>query len=646
MMNHILKVKRRLLVGLTMTILFAGGWRVSAQDKDSLLTAKALKSLSIEELMNIEVTLVSRAPVKLSKVPSAIQVITREQIRRSGAANVPEALRLASNLQVAQLNANTWIISARGFNTTFANKLLVMIDGRSVYTPLYGGVVWALQNVLLEDVDRIEVVSGPGGTLWGANAVNGVINIVTRSSKESQGTYVTALAGNFINHSVAVRHGGKLSDNLSYRVYAKHFDRGSMLLPSGEEGSDNWYMGQAGFRMDWTASEKDELSFQGNFYEGQRKTEPDESPFDGQNAMVQWTHRASEKSNFIGQVYFDRYWYTDVPGMVADQLQTLDFDFQHQLKLGKAHDFVWGIDYRNVNDHFFNRSTFVGILPPRKNLDLISAFVHDVMRVSERTELTAGLKVFHNAYSDVELHPSLRMSFAVSDQSIVWGAASRAVRAPSRFDVDYYLPAYPVPPESPSVAGGPNFTSESVIAYEAGYRLQPNDKSSFSLSGFYNDYDDLYSVEMLPGTLTFQIQNGSEGESWGGEFRGTYQILDAWRVIFGYTYFNKDLRSKPGHNFDPSYLGNDSRNMANFQSMLNLPHGFELDLTARYLDYLPATLATPQVPEYFTFDARLAYTIKAFEFAVVGKNLAKEQHVEFGTLAIPRSVYGQLTCRF
>lgn len=634
---------------------------VAAQSADSILTAQALKRLSIEELMNIEVTLVSRAPVKLTEVASAIQVITREEILRSGATNVPEALRLASNLQVAQFNSNTWLISARGFNTIFANKLLVMIDGRTVYTPLFGGVLWALQNVLLEDIDRIEVVSGPGGSLWGANAVNGIINIMTRSAAETDGAYVSAQAGNFLRHSVAARYGGKFSKNLSYRVYAQNFNRDNTSQTSGIDNFDQWQLWQTGFRMDWKASGRDELTFQGDLYQGKRKTAPDDSPFDGQNVMARWTHSYSQTSNFIAQVYFDRYWYYDVaqpaPGMVqtlADQLQTIDFDFQHQFRLGKAHDLVWGFDYRNVNDHFYNFNVLAGILPPRKNLDLVSAFVQDIIAVSDKTQFTAGLKVLHNVYSDIELHPSIRLSYAVTPGSLVWAAVSQGVRVPSRFDVDYYLPLPPVPAGTPRVAGGPNFESETVLAYEAGYRLQLNAKSTFSIAGFYNSYDDLYSVEVVPETVLVQIQNGSEGESWGAEFTGSYQIFDRWRVSAGYTYFDKDLRSKPGHVFDPAYLGNDSRNHATFQSMLNLPHGITFDVAARYLDYLPKTAVTDQVPEYFTFDARIALRLKHFEFALVGQNLPQEDHVEFGNFTtkrstygrIPRSFYGQITCRF
>ncbi len=633
--------RRLLICGV---LLFSSLQTVNAQDDDPFASAENLKALSLEELMNIEVTLVSRTPSKLTEAASAIQVITRNDILRSGATTVPEALRLATNLQVAQLNSSSWIISARGFNTVFANKLLVMIDGRTVYTPLFAGVLWELQNVLLEDVDRIEVVSGPGGTLWGANAVNGVINIITRNARESQGTYVSALAGNFINHDISVRHGGMISDKVAYRVYAKNFLRNNTILANGEDNNDTWTLSQAGLRVDWEASAKDAVTFQGDVYDGEMKTTPEASPFDGQNAMARWTHTYSEKSAFIAQAYFDRYWRSDLASFIADQLQTLDFYFQHRIALVNIHKFVWGVNYRNVNDHFVSQTPLLGLLPARKNLDRAAVFVQDAIKVGANTTLTVGTKLSHNVYTGFEIQPSASIGHAFQ-KSLLWAAVSRAIRAPSRLDVDYYLPTYPVPPTSLSVAGGPNFESEKVIAYEAGYRLTANEHSTFSLASFYNTYADVYSVEALPGTLTYQIQNGSEAESWGAEFTGTYQFSDHWRLRGGYTYFDKDLRSKPGHVFDPSYLGNDARNQAMLKSMLNITPNMQFDLVSRYLDYLPKTTETPQVPEYFTFDARLALHLKAFEISVVGQNLWKDEHVEFRTFSSPRSFYGRVICR-
>ncbi|WP_128545319.1 TonB-dependent receptor plug domain-containing protein [Larkinella soli] len=605
-----------------------------------------LKKLSLEQLMDVEVTLVSRTPQKLSEVASAIQVLTGADIRRSGATNIPEALRLIPNLQVAQLNASTWIISARGFNTIFANKLLVMIDGRTVYTPFFGGVLWEQQNIPLEDVERIEVVSGPGGTLWGANAVNGVINIVTKSSAETQGAYVSVSAGNFLKNQIDARYGGRISDQLTYRIYGQHFEREPTLLPSGDENRDRWRMTQGGFRVDWAATARDQVAFTGNFSGGARYLALGKSRLDGQNVLGRWTRRYSEQSELIVQLYYDRYYRNDANATGSDRLTTYDFDFQHRFPIKNRHSILWGLGYRLARDFTEWRTNTTAILPNRKDLPLYTGFVQDEIALHPKLKLTLGTKLLHNVYSGFELQPSARLAWAVRRDNLLWAAVSRAVRTPSRLDVDYFLPAYPVPPTQPSVAGGPNFVSEKVVAWELGYRWQPAAGVHFSLAGFYNVYRDIYSVEALPGTLTYQIQNGSEGESWGGELAVGLQVSPGWRLRGGYTYLDKDLRAKPGRSFNPDYLGNDVKNRAMLQSMLNLPAGFQLDLIGQYFDYLPKTLATARVPSYLTFDARLAWSARWLELALVGQNLAKDRHIEFGTLYIPRSYYAKISARF
>lgn len=606
---------------------------------------KKLKQLSIEELMNIQVTSVSKTPELLNEVASAIQVITREDIVRSGATSVPEALRLASNLQVAQLNSSAWIIGTRGFNTVFQNKLLVLIDGRTVYTPLFGGVLWEFQNVLIEDVDRIEVISGPGGSLWGANAVNGVINIITKNARDTQGLYVTQAIGNFLRSHTAVRYGGKIGDKFYYRVYAQQFLRGNTYRADDSDNIDDWNLLQGGIRFGWYPTEKDHLSVTADVQDGERETEPEKSPFDSQNIRVRWTHATSEMSDILLQVYYDRYWRDDRASL-GDEMETYDVDFQHRINFTPDNRLVWGVGYRHVADEVYNRTPFAGLLPAKKELPVYSGFFHNELTFRSRYTLTVGSKFLHNVYSGFEFQPSLRIAARLKEKQTIWAAVSRAVRAPSRFDVDYFLPLEPQPPSVPSVAGGPNFDSEKMESVELGYRLQPNQKSSFSLATFYNRYRDVYSVEPLPETLTYQIQNGSEAETWGGEFSGFYQVADAWRLRGGFTYFAKDLRAKEGRMHDPSYLSNDARHMALIQSMLDLPGNLEFDLVARYLDYIPASFATPGVPEYFTFDARLAWAFKNFEIAAVGQNLYKKRHTEFGAELLPRSVFGRLTCRF
>jgi iron complex outermembrane recepter protein len=613
------------------------------------LSMRELKKLSIEELLNIEVVSVSKRLEKLSEVASAIQVITAEDIRRSGATCIPEALRLSPNLQVAQLNSHHWIISARGFNSTFANKLLVMIDGRTVYSPLFAGVFWDAQNVLLEDVDRIEIISGPGGTLWGANAVNGVINIITKSSQDTKGIYATAATGSFLRNQVAARYGGGIGSDLTYRVYAMHHNRDHTYLPGGEDNADKWRQSQAGFALDWKLSERNTLNTQGNFYSGIEKTKPETSSMDGQNVMARWTHNFAQGSDLNVQAYYDRTWRHDVPGTISDQLETYDLEFQHGFRLAKFNNILWGLGYRLMSDETSNATPFVGFLPKDRTMHLYSSFLQDeIILIPETLKLTVGTKVQHNDFSGFEVQPSFRIAWS-HGRNTVWSAVSRAVRAPSRIDVDYHIPAYEVPPNQPNVAGGPNFDSEKVTAYELGYRMQPGSKGAFSLSTFFNRYDDLYSVEVLPGTLTYQIMNGVTGDAYGFEFSGNVEVTSGLRLRGGYTYFVKDLKNKPSNLADPivlTSLGSDAKNIFLLQAILDVMKKFQFDVVARYVDDLPLTQFNKSVPSYFTVDARIAWASKNWELSVVGQNLLHDKHPEFASIEIPRNVYGKVTWRF
>ncbi|TDH21671.1 TonB-dependent receptor [Segetibacter sp. 3557_3] len=605
----------------------------------------ALKALSIEELMELEVTSVSRSPQKLATAASAVQVITGEDIRNSAATNIAEALRLVGNLQVAQMRSNTWIIGSRGFNTLFANKLLVMIDGRTVYTPLFAGVFWDMQNVLLEDVERIEVVSGPGSTLWGANAVNGVINVITKSSKETTGLYAALAIGSFLDNQASVRYGGKLGSNTNFRVYGQHSARGATQTPAGDDFTDAWRVSQGGFRVDGAAGKSDIYTVQGDYYTGSIQTAGGNSDFNGQNVIGRWTKSFSETTDFSVQVYYDRYYKTDAPGRSSDKMNTADIDMQLHFPVGKAHHLTTGIGYRWVKDEFESENSRLAILPRVKNLDLFNSFIQDQVTLSKAVKLTVGTKLLHNVYTGFGLQPSARLAVSVSDNNTIWAAVSRAIRTPSRIDVDYFSPAIPVTPPAQGVLGGPDFVSEKMVAYELGYRVQPNHKSAFSVAAFYNRYNDLYSLEAIPGTSTFQQQNGSRGQSWGAEFSGTYQLSKNWRMRIGYTYVDVDLSAKEGHKFNPDYLANDARHQAQLHSMIKLPLNLHLDLIARYLDSIPQTLATAQVPAYFTYDARLAYRFKFAELSLTGQNLFRERHTEFGSLRIPRGYYLKLTAR-
>jgi iron complex outermembrane receptor protein len=617
-----------------------------AQAQDTALDSKQLLSLSLEELMNIEIHSVSKRPEKLSEAASAIQVITQEDIKRSGATNLPEALRLAPNLQVAQVNSHAWLISARGFDAIFSNKLLVLIDGRNIYSPLFAGVSWDAQNVLLEDVDRIEVISGPGATLWGANAVNGVVNIITKDANSTQGFYMSESVGSLYKYSASARYGGKIGSKLAYRVYGMRnsYDTTYIKDKAGKDISQNdeAEITQLGFRIDYTPSEKSNVMVLGNFYVGKENARPEKSGIDGQNITGRWTRTFSPNSELVVQAFVDRTWKRDIPSLISEELYTYDIDLQHRFPIGKRHSLLWGAGYRFMRDEVISSTTFVGIVPNLRNMDVVNAFVQDeVMLWKDRLKLSFGSKVQHNVFTGFEVQPDARLAFMPNETNTVWAAVSRAVRTPSRFDKDYFLPLYPVPDSVPSVQGGPDFISETLIAYELGYRVRPCRNLSLSLATFFNSYDNLYSVEAVPGTQTYHIQNGGEGHSVGLELSGNYQPFEWWRLRGGYTYFHKEIRNKPGHNADYYNLGLDPEHQVVLQSIMSLPYHFQLDVAGRYVDDIPGAMG---VSDYLAADVRIAYVLRQFELAAVGR-LFNDDHSEFAGTYIPRNFYLKLTCR-
>jgi len=611
----------------------------------------ALKRLSVEELLDIEVTSVSRRPEKLSDVASAIQVISAEDIRRSGATSLPEALRLASNLEVAQIDARQWAISARGFNSTTSNKLLVLIDGRTVYTPLYAGVFWDVQDTLLEDIDRIEVISGPGATLWGSNAVNGVINITTKRPQQTQGALVAGGGGRELRDFGAVRYGGEVGQSLDYRVYAKRFDRDDTLLPNGTDVSNRWRLTQGGFRAEGAPSAKDTLALQGDVYDG-RIAQPTAADIDvsGGNLLGRWSRVMSESSDLQFQVYFDRN-HRRIPGSYTENLNTYNLDLQHRFPLGGRQDIVWGLGYRLIEDKIENPIAF-GFLPPDVGRQWYSAFVQDGLAlIRERLQLTLGTKIEHNDYTGVEFQPSARLAWRVSEQNLLWSAVSRAVRTPSRVDRELYAPSRP---PFGVLQGGANFDSEKLIAYELGYRAQPGERLTMALSTFYNDYDDLRSVEHVspPARFPIFIGNGLRGESYGAELTTDYPVTSFWRLHAGYTELRVHLDHKPGStDTNPgTNEAHDPEHLLSLRSSLNVSD-WQLDATYRHV----SRIDNQDVPGYGEIDLRLAWLpLRTLEISVVGQNLLHDHHVEFGTntatlsntrKAIERGVYGKLLWR-
>ncbi len=431
----------------------------------------------MEELSNVEVTSVSRHPEKLSEAPSAIQVITAEDIRRSGATSIPEALRLADNLDVAQMNSHDWAISARGFNTALANKLLVLIDGRTVYTPLFSGVFWNAQDYLLHDIERIEVISGPGGALWGANAVNGVINIITKNAKDTQGSYAEAGGGTQLQDFAGVRYGGRLAPNVSFRVYAKYFDRGNDVFSDSSPSSDAWRMQQGGFRVDAEASPQSNFTLQGDVYGSDVNVATGGlGHASGSNVLGRWSRTFAEGSDMSLQLYYDRTHLADpisnpfgTAKVLVDDLDTYDLDFQRRFRAGDRQSIVWGFGYRFTHDEVDEASN-LAFLPARLDRNLYSTFIQDQITLRKDLALTVGTKVEHNDYTGFEVEPNIRMQWNVADSEFLWGAVSRAVRTPSRVDRDVSEPAPAFPPVV--LEGVSNFISEKVVAYELGYRAE------------------------------------------------------------------------------------------------------------------------------------------------------------------------------
>ena len=638
--------------------------------------------MNLEDLMKIEVTSVSKRPEKLSDAAAAIYVITNEDIRRSGATSIPEALRLAPGLEVARQDSHTWAISSRGFNDEFANQLLVLIDGRSVYTPLFAGVYWDVQDLVLEDINRIEVIRGPGASLWGANAVNGVINITTRPAKDTQGLLVSGGGGNEEKGFGTVRYGGKIGDNAYYRVYAKYLNRDDSELPNGSDANDNWSMWRGGFRYDWEPQDQNTYTLQGDIYTGELNqtalvpslTAPYFELLQGKvhvgggDVLGRWNHRFSDTSELAFKAYYDR---TERDRVVfAETRDTFDLDLQHRFQLGDRQDIVVGLGYNLTSDSLDN--TFaVSFDPTRRSDSLYSAFVQDEIEViRERLRLTLGTKIEHNDYTGWEFQPNARLSLTITEKQTAWFAASRAISTPSRAEDDIRINRQVIPPgvlgPAPvliSQFGSRNMDSKEMIAFELGYRIQPHNRVTFDLATFYNIYDRQRSIEQGPplleltpppphGVIPFTINNLIDGEVYGGELASSFQPTDWWRLRVNYTVWSIQLHKKSGSN--DAFLEGAEDDSPNHQigvrSLMDLPGNFELDLGLRYVD----ALQNRDVPAYTAADARLGWHSKdhRWEFSIVGQSLFNT-HKEFApsyiqtqTTEVETSVYGKVTFRF
>src|SRR5256712_2509326 len=617
-----------------------------AQQPDSSLSAEALKKLSIEQLMNLQVTSVSKRPERLSQTASAIQVITQEDIRRSGAASLAEALRLAANLQVAQIDSRQWAISARGFNGTAANKLLVLIDGRTVYTPLFSGVFWDVQEVPLEDIDRIEVISGPGATLWGANAVNGVINVSTKDAKDTQGFLLSGGGGTEQHGFGTVRYGAALGSSVRARIYGRGFDRDATAFPSGQDAADDWHLEQGGFRMDWEASSASHATLQGELYDGRiAQDSGGDIAVTGRDVIAKWSRTLSEQSSLTAQLYYDRT-HRDIPRLFGEDLDTYDVELQHSTRLGARHDLVWGLGYRNINDRtVVGADSTLAFLPTQVAREWFTGFVQDeIALVPNRVHVTLGTKIEHNDYTGFEIQPSGRVSWRLASSGLLWAAVSRALRTPSRIDRELFAPA-----KAPYfLAGGPGFRSEEEMAYELGYRHQQG-ALALSVATFYSRYHGLRSVERATPTSPLVIGNGQDGESYGAEVTAQYWLTRRWHVHAGYTELRVHIWPNPGST-DTSRGASESHapdRQFLLHSSVDLPAHLELAAAFRAID----DIANQQVPAYAELNATLTWQpMSRLDLALVGQNLLHSRHAEFGTPATRRSfergVYGTIAWRF
>ena len=639
---------------------------------------------TLEDLMNQPVTSVAKKPQRVADAAAAVFVITQEDIRRSGAQSVPEALRMAPGLQVARIDENKWAIGSRGFNGRFADKLLVLIDGRSVYTPLFSGVYWNVQDVLLEDIDRIEVIRGPGATLWGANAVNGVINIITKKAQDTQRTVVTAGGGTEERGIGGVRYGGKVGDNTYYRAYGKYFNWGPSEYAGGLPAHDSWDAVRGGFRADWAPAGANSLTLQGDIYHSRynetltvaslnapySNTFPNNGNYSGGNLLGRWNRKTEGGSTSL-QLYYDNTMVSD-NSVFVDHQNIFDIDFQNGFHAGSAQEFVWGLGFRSIRDR--NDSSFsVSLTPNQVTLNQFSAFLQDEISLTKKLRMTLGSKFERNEFTGFEAEPNARLLWTPTQNQSVWAAVSRAIRTPALTEEGLRLNSQVIPPATPqnptpfpaivAVFGSHQFKSEDLLAYEVGYRVQATKSFSADVATFYNSYSGLRTAE--PGApfiegnpaptdlvIPFVAQNKMSGGTYGLEFFGDWRVAPKLRLVGSYSYLQMDIKKNTdSQDFTPDLPnGTSPRHQWYLRSSIDLPRHFEHDTTIRFVDHLPSL----GVDSYYSLDSHLGWRpIPELEFSVGGQNLLDNRHYEFmpdfittWPTQVKRTVYGSITFKF
>lgn len=649
-------------------------------DNDQQFTNPTLlKNLSLEELSNIEVTTPSKEPASALRANVALFIITGDDIRRSGVTTIPDALRLAPGVEVARIDGSKWSIGIRGFGTRLSRSVLVLIDGRSVYTPLFAGTYWEVQDTLLQDIDRIEIIRGPGGTIWGPNAVNGVINIITKTSKDTQGTYAGVRTGNDEQGYVSGRYGGT-AGGVNYRVYAKAFTRGPQYH-FNKDNFDDWRGAQSGFRTDWSSGSRDSFSVQGDVYtqeDGQRVTlgtytPPSQVTFDqnasatGGNILARWTRKLNSDNNFQLQAYYDRT--NRYEPNLGERRDTFDVDFVQKTRHG-IHQLVYGAGARISPARFLRVSSGLVFEPANRTDYLATGFFQDDINLwNDKVVLTLGAKLLRTNYTDFAVQPSARLLWAPTKRQSFWAAFTHAVRTPSRAEHDFYLSSYigTASDGSPRYArfnANPDFAPEQMNGYEAGYRAVLRKNVSLDISTFWNHYHNLLSQDVLtinvpettlpfpdpaptaPHTIiTAQFQNDFYGFTTGTEIAPEWRPTEYWRLRASYSFLNMNL-SRAASRLIPvvspsATTGASPRHQATAQASLDLPGPLQFDLVYRYVAALPAFA----ISGYHTADARLGWRSKSgFDLSLIGRNLFQPHHLEYagdpsGTVGIRRSVF-------
>ncbi len=650
--------------------------------------------MTLEELMQVKITSVSKSEEELSDAAAAVYVITQEDIRRSGATCIPEALRMAPGIEVARMDANKWAITSRGFNGRYANKLLVMIDGRSVYTPLYSGVYWDMQDTMMEDIERIEVIRGPGATMWGENAVNGVINIITKKAEDTQGVLVSGGAGNQERGFGNIRYGGTAND-FSYRLYGKSFYRESQpygsvaafdsehRLKATKDASDQWSITQGGFRTDWKINSSNNLTLQGDIYggysystlnimlQGSGSTPTDKANINGGNLLARWKYLFDNNMEFTLQTYYDR---SEREQFEYHSTYNIwDIDIQQTFPLPWRQNMITGFNYRIIRDDINStENSFIGFDSSSSTQHFINGFIQDEIElIPQNLTLIIGSKFGHNDYTGFEIQPNVRIMWKPAPNQTVWCAVSRAVRTPSKAETMlngniFNIPAT-IPPVSADDLGvkgdlvkNPDFKSETLTAYEAGWRIIPIEQISLDIAVFYNRYDHLRTLEpqsqwfdfnTYQFNIDYKFENMQYGSTYGLEVSATFKITKWWKLYSTYSWLNFDLDYESDSDSltaSPSLLS--PRQQFSLRSNMDIPWNMEWDAFLKYTDSIPGY----DIPSYTRFDMRFGWSpAKWIDISLMLENLFDDQHPEFGgngelliTTDVPRSFYGKITLHF